>query len=235
MDKKGDMGIGTLILFIAFILVAAVAAGVLISTTNALQSKALTTGKATTSEVGTSMVSVEVYSEDATAYINGTAQNDSTVDFFFWTVKLSSGSDEVKFSDLLLTMNTKNQSSEYSYGTNFTYASNYGSGAVNRTQTVNCSNSLTFAKYNSTSNVTNTDPQDWQRTTFGAQYSLQASSSISGYMVSGDVVKLCFVSPRAIGENEDVTLNLIPKVGSALTVDTTMPALMINKRIYVFP
>ena len=41
--KKGEMAMGTLIIFIAMILIAAVAAAVLITTTSTLQDKALKT------------------------------------------------------------------------------------------------------------------------------------------------------------------------------------------------
>ncbi|MCB9358849.1 hypothetical protein H6503_02875 [Candidatus Woesearchaeota archaeon] len=105
-SKKAEMGMGTLIIFIAMILVAAVAAGVLISTTGTLQNKALSTGKATSAEVGTSINIVNVYAE------NGTDQN---VEEFIVILKLNAGSEPIRFSDVLLTMNLINDSSDYTY------------------------------------------------------------------------------------------------------------------------
>jgi len=103
---KAEMGMGTLIIFIAMILVAAVAASVLISTTGTLQNKALATGKATTQEVGTSLSAVELYGEDGT---------NQSVNFMYMTIKLASGSDEIRFSDTLLSMNLDNTSADYEY------------------------------------------------------------------------------------------------------------------------
>jgi archaellin len=109
-NKKAEMAMGTLIIFIAMILIAAVAAAVLITTISGLQTKALETGKATRQEIGTNLQVIEISGTDGSvgsSLINLTA-----------LLKLSSGSDQIRFNDLLLTVGLKNVTAEFKYDAN---------------------------------------------------------------------------------------------------------------------
>ncbi len=64
-NNKASQGIGTLIIFIALILVAAVAAGVLIQTASSLQSKSLDVGRQSQEKITTDIDVVQVF-------VNGT-------------------------------------------------------------------------------------------------------------------------------------------------------------------
>lgn len=107
--KKAEMGVGTLIVFIAMLLVAAVAAGVLIQTSGALQEKALATGQQARSQISTNARVVEV------SAANGQQGNLSD---FQQIVKLSPGSDPIKLDQIIFTFNTKDATATLHYREN---------------------------------------------------------------------------------------------------------------------
>jgi|SRR6056297_578355 len=92
-EQRGQVGIGTLIVFIAMVLVAAIAAGVLINTAGFLQTQAEATGEESTSQVSDRLQIVSTSGD-----VNGN-QNVSTVRF---VVALAPGSSPVDLNQTSL-------------------------------------------------------------------------------------------------------------------------------------
>ena len=112
-SKKGAQGIGTLIIFIALVLVAAVAAGVLITTVGKLQGKAEATGIQVQQKLGTGFSVFEVIANSTSD-----GQITNAVDTIATSLQLSPGSDAVKLADI--TVNLITSTGAYSYVYNST-------------------------------------------------------------------------------------------------------------------
>ena len=304
-SRKAEMGIGTLIIFIALLLVAAIAAGVLIQTSGSLQEKALTTGDQAKGQIATNVRVVEVSATDG---------SDGTLTDFFQIVKLAPGSDPIKISQVLFTLNSYdrtatlkyrgvdgpctrsntgyntrnpeeinnsiniNSSNQYALAEDYDddeaddslyvdgagniviqlsgVAANYtvpptsvncaGANATynNELVTVNddyistilfdglCGSDTLWATGNMSITIT---PARMGQGYFAVEYLQRGANPIDGNLQRGDVIKICYESPRAIAEDEKIRLNFIPKIGTPTLTEFITPEVISTERVYLYP
>jgi flagellin-like protein len=103
---RGQVGIGTLIIFIALVLVAAVAAGVLINTADDLQNRASDTGADAQAQVSNQ---IDVVSA------TGAIGSDKDVDNVTLVVKKSPGSDPIDVSEATIEYTSSGSSETLSF------------------------------------------------------------------------------------------------------------------------
>lgn len=100
-NTSAQVGIGTLIIFIAMVLVAAVAAAVLIQTSGTLQQKAQSTGKQATQEVSSNLM---VKSIEGVRAKNSAVDISSTIDLLKLKVALNVGSSPVDVNQVVVSI-----------------------------------------------------------------------------------------------------------------------------------
>ncbi|HDP96562.1 MAG TPA: flagellin [Euryarchaeota archaeon] len=94
LDEEGEMGVGTLLIFIAMILVAAVAASVLVQTAYKLQQQAESTGDEALQEVATGFRVLSVWGMTDSA--------SAVIDTIFIKVTLTAGSPGINLADTVI-------------------------------------------------------------------------------------------------------------------------------------
>lgn len=191
--KRGAVGIGTLIVFIAMVLVAAVAAAVLINTSGYLQQRAEATGRQTTKEVASGVKIDKVVGHVGT----------SGIDKLAIYISLNAGSEPIDLNQTKLYLNDGNKVAVLEYG---------GSGAFNKTVTSNIFN---------TSALTGAWSANLSTTQFGILVIQDADNSLSATtptINSGDVVILTVNAEDVFGSEiptrTEIAIEVRPEFGA---------------------
>ncbi|RLF57110.1 MAG: hypothetical protein DRN27_08385 [Thermoplasmata archaeon] len=194
-EDHASVGIGTLIVFIAMILVAAVAASVIIQTSESLQLRAQAVGKQTIREVSSGMQIVDV-----TGY---TDASKTKIEYLALSIRPRAGSYDLDLNETLIYLQHDNLtvlSLDYSDGTN-SVTSNVSSDGIFHTLNASILTSTNFgliAVRDQDSSITNN---------FGI-----GTSDLAIVIIN---LTAAFSESEGLSPNEEFYGRLVPEVGSA--------------------
>ncbi|GAB3680202.1 flagellin [Salinarchaeum chitinilyticum] len=196
-DERGQVGIGTLIVFIAMVLVAAIAAGVLINTAGFLQTQAENTGTESTEQVSNNI--------NVLGSVGEVAADNSSLDELRLVVAPAAGSQDVNLKELTI-----------QYVSDEDYANLVHTAAEDTRPSDAVFNTSAITAEDRSDNVM-TDSSDRYQLTVYLNDSLNGNGS-SGVNTTGDNTALSTLSP-----GEEVEMTLTTEAGAQVVATVQVP------------
>jgi flagellin FlaB len=209
---RGQVGIGTLIVFIAMVLVAAIAAGVLVNTAGFLQATAQDAGQESVNKV-TNRVDVV-----STHGVVNDENNKLTVDSLNLTVRLAAGSGSVSLEDTTIKYVSGSTARNLVYDNATTNAAGTDLGNVSQNDAGSGSIGLNKTEYTAYALEDGTDGSYPVLSGQGDRYELVINTSVVEETPT-----------EGLGTGEQVKLEVTSRSGGSTQVILTMPQQLAGK------
>lgn len=209
IDKKGMMGIGTMIIFIAMVLVAAVAASVLIQTSQVLQERAYKVGTETIQEVSGGL---EI--DKIVGYSNA---NKTYIEYMAMVMSLTAGSPYIALQNVVVTLHIDNLT-VLSYDENIVAGKVGTDGAFHTLDhsQLNASNFGIIVIHDADNSITGTGGMNFGDTAFVIVNLTAATHSVG------------------VGPRQDIWGNILPEIGMDAVYFMRTPAVFENRIIQMY-
>jgi archaeal flagellin FlaB len=206
MNTRGDFGVGSLIIFIAMILVAAIAAGVLIATTNETEQDVYQTGEDVEDELVRSAFIQEIAGMDG---------REGSITNLTITARLVGGSQPLRFKDVIVEVVADGYDSYYHY-----------TAPLNNTQYCAASQSAQWC-----GQVAQPGGSGY----YTIEYMKTSSRTVADVIGPGDVVRMHVPLATTLEDGDWFRVSILPSNGQKQYLEVYVPEQVGGYIVHVYP